>query len=190
MCPDRLHERLEADVLKVVVDDKSEVFVDGEDSNGIQVGQYAGKDLLIALPVVGVVIECLGILRLELICRHEHHRCVQLCQYPFVPALQQLRDREGFTQVGSHGDTRIDLVRFVNKHAVLLRVTHGECHCTSAEPDGQPQLLVGYVMVGLCHCRCHIAFYHLQTYAFFSDYVCFPVDKYHLTGYYRVLEGG
>ena len=40
MCPDRLHERLEADVLKVVVDDKSEVFVDGEDSNGIQVGQY------------------------------------------------------------------------------------------------------------------------------------------------------
>ena len=119
MVPDGCHRLDELHLTEAVGEHTMEIFVDGKETDGLQVRQYVKEnDTFRWARGKGMVEKHFHIFFLELFDGHKHGRCI----YQHLQALIARRGGlEGLTQIGCHGDAALDDIGFINQRALLVR---------------------------------------------------------------------
>ncbi len=121
MAPDGCHSVDELHIGISVVDHAVQVFVDGEETDRLQVGQHVEEYLPRLLTRgEGINIEVVDVLLLKLFDGHEHRRGVEHHLHPFHVCRRQGGSLQGLPQIGSHRDAAFHHIGLIAEWLFLV----------------------------------------------------------------------
>ena len=124
--PHGTHERDEACVAVVVLDDESQVFVQGEESHGVEVGEDVAFNGIAIVARDGLVIEDVVFGLVVFLDGHKHHGRVHEHLCPMGRPLQDVCGLESIAQVGGHRHTAFCRIWLVDDIVGMISVCDGK----------------------------------------------------------------
>lgn len=126
IAPYGTHERGEAHVAEMIIDDELQVLVHGKESHAVEVGQRIGHHHRSFRIGEGVCVERLIVALLIFLTGHEEHRCVDEHLGTVVRPLQEGGATESLAKIGGHGHAALRHVRLEAQLLFHVLVGHGE----------------------------------------------------------------
>ena len=138
--PDRLQDRSVPYVAEVILYYKFQVLVDAENSHHVERWLHTMENGITLMPDESMMIDSLKVFLMELLDRYSQDRRVDEYPHFLVAFFQQFVFPESQTEVGSHGNTTLDGIRFIYKLMLGFTVDDRETECIVAYSDSEPCL--------------------------------------------------
>ena len=111
--------------VEMVIDNRSQVFVDAEYGDGIQVGQHIIDHVVLLTLWEGVAVECLDFTLLKPFHRYHQHLRIDEDLSTSDVLGQDVHCLKGLPQVGSHRHTALHHIRLIDDRLLQVRCV---CH--------------------------------------------------------------